>query len=190
MLKQLGIKSSSSTGMRVTDAETMDVVEMVLGGTVNKDIVTLISQAGGRRVGLTGQDGAFIRARKLLMPNHGQARGDDRHRPVLGDIGHRPVGDFHGWARGIHPGGGAIGVGATVRRSTSTPTWSPANSPRSLRAEKLVLLTSIAGVLDRTAHAHQHHPRQIDAHGWPTAPCPAACCQRSPPRSTRRAPRA
>ena len=68
-LKQLGIKSEFIQGMRVTDAETMDVVEMVLGGAVNKDIVTLINQAGGKAVGLTGQDGAFIRAKKLLMPN-------------------------------------------------------------------------------------------------------------------------
>ena len=69
LLKQLGIRSEFVQGMRVTDAATMDVVEMVLGGAVNKDIVTLINQAGGRAVGLTGQDGAFIRARKLLMPS-------------------------------------------------------------------------------------------------------------------------
>ena len=68
MLNELNIKSEFVQGMRVTDAATMDVVEMVLGGAVNKDIVTLINRAGGKAVGLTGQDGAFIRAKKLLMP--------------------------------------------------------------------------------------------------------------------------
>ena len=69
MLKRLGKKGEFVQGMRVTDAETMDVVEMVLGGPVNKDIVTLINQAGGKAVGLTGQDGAFIHAKKLLLPD-------------------------------------------------------------------------------------------------------------------------
>src|SRR5499426_4691402 len=67
LLKQLGKKGEFVQGMRVTDAETMDVVEMVLGGQVNKEVVTLINQAGGKAVGLTGQDGAFIRARKMLL---------------------------------------------------------------------------------------------------------------------------
>ena len=63
LLTRLGKKGEFVQGMRVTDEETMDVVEMVLGGQVNKEVVTLINQAGGRAVGLTGQDGAFIRAR-------------------------------------------------------------------------------------------------------------------------------
>ena len=67
LLKRIGKKGEFVQGMRVTDAETMDVVEMVLGGAVNKDIVTLINQAGGKAVGLTGQDGAFIHARKLMV---------------------------------------------------------------------------------------------------------------------------
>src|SRR5262247_682925 len=69
LLKQLGKKGEFVQGMRVTDAETMDVVEMVLGGQVNKEVVTLINQAGGKAVGLTGQDGAFIHARKMLLPS-------------------------------------------------------------------------------------------------------------------------
>jgi len=63
-LARLGKKGEFVQGMRVTDAETMDVVEMVLGGQVNKEVVTLINQAGGKAVGLTGQDGAFVRARR------------------------------------------------------------------------------------------------------------------------------
>src|SRR5205814_8733163 len=66
-LASMGKKGEFGQGMRVTDAETMDIVEMVLGGQVNKEVVTLINQAGGRAVGLTGQDGAFIRARKMLL---------------------------------------------------------------------------------------------------------------------------
>src|SRR5512135_55670 len=69
LLKRVGKKGEFVQGMRVTDAETMDIVEMVLGGQVNKEIVNLINQCGGKAVGLTGQDGAFIRARKLLMPS-------------------------------------------------------------------------------------------------------------------------
>src|SRR5213075_347616 len=68
-LARLGKKGEFIQGMRVTDAETMDIVEMVLGGQVNKEVVELINQAGGKAVGLTGQDGAFIRARKMLIPS-------------------------------------------------------------------------------------------------------------------------
>src|SRR5437764_13707550 len=69
LLAKLGKKGEFVQGMRVTDRETMDVVEMVLGGQVNKEVVELINQAGGKAVGLTGQDGAFIRARKLMLPS-------------------------------------------------------------------------------------------------------------------------
>ena len=68
-LNKLGKKGSFVQGMRVTDAETMEVVEWVLAGEVQQDIVGLINQAGGKAVGLTGQDGAFIRARKMMMPS-------------------------------------------------------------------------------------------------------------------------
>src|SRR5512142_2553834 len=67
VLRKVGKKGEFVQGMRVTDAETMDVVEMVLGGQVNKEVVTLINQHGGRAVGLTGKDGAFIRAKKLKV---------------------------------------------------------------------------------------------------------------------------
>src|SRR4051812_47813699 len=67
LLTKLGKKGEFVQGMRVTDAETMDIVEMVLGGQVNKEVVELINQAGGKAVGLTGQDGGFIRARKMLL---------------------------------------------------------------------------------------------------------------------------
>src|ERR1700704_5893932 len=69
MLTRLGKKGEFVQGMRVTDRETMDVVEMVLGGQVNKEIVNLINQHGGRAIGLTGKDASFIRAKKLLLEN-------------------------------------------------------------------------------------------------------------------------
>ena len=81
LLAKLGKKGEFVQGMRVTDAETMDVVEMVLGGQVNKEVVELINQAGGKAVGLTGQDGAFIHARKLTLPSKDNGRVD------LGQVG-------------------------------------------------------------------------------------------------------
>src|SRR5687767_10655536 len=76
MLSKMGKKGEFVQGMRVTDRETMDIVEMVLGGTVNKEVVELINQAGGKAVGLTGQDGAFIRAKKLLVESKDSGRVD------------------------------------------------------------------------------------------------------------------
>jgi acetylglutamate kinase len=71
LLKRVGKKGRFVQGMRVTDAETMEIVEMVLGGQVNKDVVNLINQAGGKAVGLTGKDGSFIRARKAAIGQPG-----------------------------------------------------------------------------------------------------------------------
>src|SRR5215204_7700284 len=82
LLKRVGKQGQFIQGMRVTDAETMDVVEMVLGGQVNKEIVNLINQHGGKAVGLTGQDGAFIRAKKMLIPS----KENDGHVD-LGQVG-------------------------------------------------------------------------------------------------------
>src|SRR6476659_9150955 len=76
MLTRLGKKGEFVQGMRVTDRETMDVVEMVLGGQVNKEVVELINQAGGKAVGLTGEDGALIRARKMLLPSKENGKVD------------------------------------------------------------------------------------------------------------------
>src|SRR5436190_10319876 len=71
VLARIGKKSEFVQGMRVTDRETMNVVEMVLGGSVNKDIVGLINQAGGKAVGLSGKDGGLIRARKMMLKREG-----------------------------------------------------------------------------------------------------------------------
>jgi acetylglutamate kinase len=164
LLKQLGIRSEFVQGMRVTDAATMDVVEMVLGGAVNKDIVTLINQAGGRAVGLTGQDGAFIRARKLLMPS--------REKPTeLLDIGQ--VGEIESIDPGVidslEQGGfipvvAPIGVGADGLSYNINADLVAGKLAEVLHAEKLVLLTNTSGVLDEQGKLLTGvTPRQIDA---------------------------
>jgi len=164
LLKQLGIRSEFVQGMRVTDAATMDVVEMVLGGAVNKDIVTLINQAGGRAVGLTGQDGAFIRARKLLMPSR------DKPSELL-DIGQ--VGEIESIDPGVidslEQGGfipvvAPIGVGAEGLSYNINADLVAGKLAEVLHAEKLVLLTNTPGVLDEQGRLLTGvTPREIDA---------------------------
>jgi acetylglutamate kinase len=162
-LKQLGIKSQFVQGMRVTDAETMDVVEMVLGGAVNKDIVTLINQAGGKAVGLTGQDGAFIRAKKLLMA--------DKDKPdQFIDIGQ--VGDIEFIdpsvistleAGGFIPVVAPIGIGEDGDSFNINADVVAGKLAEVLKAEKLVLLTNTPGVLDKAGNLLTNiTPRDID----------------------------
>ncbi len=149
LLTRIGKKGEFVQGMRVTDAETMDVVEMVLGGAVNKDIVTLINQAGGKAVGLTGQDGAFIRARKLML------RDKDKPKQML-DIGQ--VGEIDSIdpqvisvleAGGFIPVVAPIGVGANGESFNINADLVAGKLAEILKAEKLVLLTNTPGVLDK-----------------------------------------
>ena len=148
LLKRVGKKGEFIQGMRVTDAETMDVVEMVLGGQVNKEIVNLINQAGGKAVGLTGKDGRFIRARKLLMPSKdkpgdvidiGQAVEITQIDPSL--IAFLDSGDFIPVIApiGVGPEGETYNINADVVAGKLAEV---------LKAEKLVLLTNTPGVLD------------------------------------------
>ncbi len=149
VLNRIGKKGEFVQGMRVTDAETMDVVEMVLGGAVNKDIVTLINQAGGKAVGLTGQDGAFIHARKLLLP--------DRDRPEkmldIGQVGEIDAIDpkviFALEQGGFIPVVAPIGVGANGESFNINADLVAGKLAGILKAEKLVLLTNTPGVLDK-----------------------------------------
>ena len=149
MLKRVGKQGEFIQGMRVTDEETMDVVEMVLGGAVNKDIVTLINQAGGKAVGLTGQDGAFIHARKMLLPDK------DRPEQML-DIGQ--VGEIESIdpqvisaleVGGFIPVVAPIGVGANGESFNINADLVAGKLAEILKAEKLVLLTNTPGVLDK-----------------------------------------
>ncbi len=163
MLNELNIKSEFVQGMRVTDAATMDVVEMVLGGAVNKDIVTLINRAGGKAVGLTGQDGAFIRARKLMMP------AKDRPNEFV-DIGQ--VGEIESIdpavitaleTGGFIPVVAPIGIGAEGESFNINADLVAGKLAEVLHAEKLVLLTNTPGVLDEKGRLLTGiTPRQID----------------------------
>ncbi len=164
LLSRIGKTGEFVQGMRVTDAETMDVVEMVLGGAVNKDIVTLINQAGGKAVGLTGQDGAFIHAKKLLLP--------DKERPEqmldIGQVGEIDAIDpkviFALEQGGFIPVVAPIGVGANGESFNINADLVAGKLAEILKAEKLVLLTNTPGVLDKDGKLLTGlTPKRIDA---------------------------
>lgn len=149
MLKRVGKKGEFIQGMRVTDAETMDVVEMVLGGLVNKEIVNLINQAGGRAIGLTGKDGSFIRAKKMYVP-------DKDHASEMLDIGQ--VGEIQSIdpeiislieTREFIPVVAPIGVGEDGMSYNINADLVAGKLAEILHAEKLILLTNTPGVLDK-----------------------------------------
>jgi acetylglutamate kinase len=163
VLAKLGIKSEFVEGMRVTDAATMDVVEMVLGGGVNKDIVTLINQAGGKAVGLTGQDGAFIRARKLVMASRGKP-GEPRDLGQVGEIESINPGVIETLeAGGFIPVVAPIGIGGDGLSYNINADLVAGKLAEVLHAEKLVLLTNTPGVLDQNGRLLTGvTPRQIE----------------------------
>ena len=149
LLTRVGKKGEFIQGMRVTDAETMEIVEMVLGGQVNKDVVNLINQAGGKAVGLTGKDGGMIRAKKLLLHSR------DNHADLI-DIG--MVGDItqidpalisHLQAGTFIPVIAPIGVGEEGETYNINADVVAGKVAEILKAEKLVLLTNTPGVLDK-----------------------------------------
>jgi acetylglutamate kinase len=161
VLARMGKKGEFIQGMRVTDAETMDVVEMVLGGQVNKEVVELINQAGGKAVGLTGQDGAFIRARKMVLPSNENGAID------LGQVGEIESIDpgiistlEHG---GFIPVVAPIGTGADGMTYNINADLVAGKLAEVLRAEKLVVLTNTPGVLDKDGKLLSGlTPRKID----------------------------
>jgi acetylglutamate kinase len=163
LLERLNIKSQFVQGMRVTDADTMDVVEMVLGGAVNKDIVTLINQAGGKAVGLTGQDGSLIRARKMMI----SAKDDPAQKIDIGMVGEIASID-PGVIAALEQGGfipvvAPIGIGEDGETFNINADLVAGKLAEVLKAEKLVLLTNTPGVLDKQGNLLTGiTPRQID----------------------------
>jgi len=152
MLTRLGKKGEFVNGMRVTDAETMDVVQMVLGGLVNKDIVALINRHGGRAVGLTGRDAGLVRARKLRFSQ----RSADTDAPEIIDLGH--VGEVDRIDPAIVetldrgefiPVIAPVGVGEDGAAYNINADVVASKLAQVLKAEKLLLLTNTPGVLDR-----------------------------------------
>ena len=162
-LKRLGKEGKFIQGMRVTDAETMEVVEWVLGGEVQQDIVGLINQAGGKAVGLTGRDGGLIRARKLKMV-------DNKDPSVEHDVGQ--VGDIDQIDPSVVkalqdaqfiPVVSPIGFGEHNESYNINADVVAAKLATVLQAEKLLMLTNIPGVLDKAgALLPELTPRRID----------------------------
>jgi acetylglutamate kinase len=163
LLKRLGKKGEFIQGMRVTDAETMEVVEWVLAGEVQQDIVGLINQAGGKAVGLTGRDGAMIRARKLRLAD--QADPAREH-----DVGQ--VGDIVGIDPAVVkalqddqfiPVVSPIGYGEQNESYNINADVVAARLATVLQAEKLLMLTNIRGVLDKNGELlTELTPQRID----------------------------
>jgi acetylglutamate kinase len=152
LLKRLGKESQFIDGMRVTDRETMDVVQMVLGGLVNKEIVSLINQQGGKAVGLTGKDADFIRARQLKFKRN----APEMSTPEIIDIGHvGEVDEINGAVVEMLMHGdfipviAPIGVGADGQSYNINADLVAGKLAECLKAEKLILLTNTAGLLDK-----------------------------------------
>ena len=149
VLARMGKKGEFIQGMRVTDAETMDIVEMVLGGQVNKEVVELINQAGGKAVGLTGQDGAFIRARKMLL-----ASDKDNSKIDIGQVGE--IEAIDPLVISALEQAGFIPVVAPIATGSDGTTYNinadlvAGKLAEILRAEKLIVLTNTPGVLDKS----------------------------------------
>ena len=151
MLTKMGKKSQFVEGMRVTDRETMDVVEMVLVGKVNKEIVSLINQQGGKAIGLSGKDARLITAKKLkLTKSHGKGE-----KPEVIDIG------MVGEVKAINPGViealekenfipviAPVGVGEGGETYNINADLAAGKIASALRAEKFILLTDVEGVMD------------------------------------------
>lgn len=151
LLGRLGKDSVFIQGMRVTDSDTMDVVEMVLGGLVNKEIVNLLNRHGGAAVGLTGKDGELIRARKLIL----RRDAPELLEPEIIDLGH--VGEVQSIdVRVVNllvqgdfiPVIAPIGVGEDGRSYNINADLVAGKLAEVLQAEKLLLLTNTAGLLD------------------------------------------
>ena len=166
LLNRLNIESNFIDGMRVTDGQTMDVVEMVLGGQVNKDIVSLINSHGGSAIGLTGKDAGLIRARKLQVSR----QTPDMTKPEIIDIGQ--VGEvasinselLHMLVQGdFIPVIAPIGVGANSESYNINADLVAGKVAEALCAEKLMLLTDIAGLMDKEGNVLTGlNPEQVD----------------------------
>ena len=150
VLKRMGVESNFVEGMRVTDGETMDVVEMVLGGKINAEIVSLINRHGGRAVGLSGKDDRLIQAEKMVMerPGAGERRPEIIDLGLVGKVNQvntailKTLDDFI-------PVIAPVGVGPEGQSFNINADLVAGRVASALGAEKLILLTDVTGVLDK-----------------------------------------
>jgi acetylglutamate kinase len=150
-MERMGKKPAFVSGQRVTDEETMDIVEMVLGGKVNKEIVNMINRAGGKAVGLTGKDGGMIQAKKLTMTKKSDETGETEiiDLGLVGEVTEVRPGalaalDQGGFIPVIAP----VGVGGNGETYNINADLVAGAVAGALKAEKLILLTDQAGILD------------------------------------------
>ncbi|MDO4223935.1 MAG: acetylglutamate kinase [Acinetobacter sp.] len=149
LLKQLGKESDRIDGMRVTDAATMEVVEMVLGGSVNKSIVNLINQHGGRAIGLTGKDGGLIQAQKLYLEKQTDTGTERIDLGLVGEVVDVKIDLLEMLCNSdFIPVIAPLGVDAQGNTYNINADLVAGKVAEALQAEKLILLTNIAGVLD------------------------------------------
>lgn len=145
MLKRLSIESTFIDGMRVTDAATMEVVEMVLGGLVNKSIVSLLNQVGGRALGLTGKDAGLIQARPMQLPGK-----PDVSLGYVGEIASIQTAVLHKLiANDIIPVIAPIGTDSTGASYNINADLVASSIAIALNASRLLLLTNTPGILDQ-----------------------------------------
>ena len=152
IMERMGKKPAFVGGQRVTDEETMDIVEMVLGGKVNKEIVNLINQAGGTAVGLTGKDGGLIQARKLKMTRKSETTGETEIIDIglVGEVTEVRPGALYALGQGAFvPVIAPVGVGAHGETYNINADLVAGAVAGALKAEKLILLTDQAGILDK-----------------------------------------
>ncbi|SLM30338.1 acetylglutamate kinase [Desulfamplus magnetovallimortis] len=155
VLSAMGITSSFVRGMRYTDGETMDVVEMVLGGKVNKEIVARINSKGGRTVGLTGKDGGLIVAEKMTI--YQEAQGDNPPEIIdpgmVGTVSRINPEIIHTLAdRGFIPVIAPVGVGEKGETYNINADLVASKIAGALGAERLILMTDVDGLLDQTSN--------------------------------------
>ena len=151
-MERMGKKPTFVSGQRVTDKETMDIVEMVLGGKVNKEIVNLINQAGGKAVGLTGKDGGLIQARKLKLSKKSSETGATEIIDVglVGEVIEVRPGVLTSLEQGeFIPVIAPVGVGSQGETYNINADLVAGAVAGALKAEKLILLTDQAGILDK-----------------------------------------
>lgn len=154
MMEKMGKKPAFVQGQRVTDKETMDIVEMVLGGLVNKEIVSLINGHGGKAVGLSGKDGGIIRAKKKLIKKSTEAGVDEIID--IGLVGEVTQIDPHVITslekEGFIPVISPVGVGPKGETLNINADYVAASVASALKAEKMIILTDVPGIMDKKDH--------------------------------------